>query len=238
MAYDLTITRIRAMSSARPISALLAGRENIVFLAEDPLVLDESPEEKKRRAERLHELILEAIAARKLDNDNASLDCIAVVEPEERSNEGLLVKAAAVAWREVVEALIKNWSLAYEISAQKWEEIIAGAFDKAGFDSVTLTPRSRDHGRDVIAIKNGVGSIKILDSVKAYSPDHLVEYDDVRSLLGVMAGERNASKGIVTTTSDFPPRMMDDPFIAPFVPYRLELMNGEKLKTWLKELVD
>src|ERR1700674_1689501 len=30
--------------------------------------------------------------------------------------------------------------------AERWEEIVAGAFKKAGYDEVTLTPRSGDHG--------------------------------------------------------------------------------------------
>ena len=45
-------------------------------------------------------------------------------------------------------------------------------------------------------------------------------------------------KGIITTASDFPPNIMKDPFIAPFVPYRLELMNGKALQEWLKKLAE
>jgi len=66
---------------------------------------------------------------------------------------------------------------------------------------------------------------------------HLVTANDVRALLGVLSGEQNTSKGIVTTTSDFGPRIYSDPFIKPFMPYRLELINGtallERLKTFL-----
>jgi restriction system protein len=79
----------------------------------------------------------------------------------------------------------------------------------------------------VIAVKNGVGCVKIIGSVKAYKPGHLVKHEDVRALLGVLSGEQNASKGIITTTSDFAPKIKSDPFIKPFMPTRLELMNGE-----------
>jgi restriction system protein len=54
------------------------------------------------------------------------------------------------------------------------KEIIAGAYHRSGFDEVILTPRSGDHGRDVIAIKKGIGSIRVIDQVKAYKPGHLV----------------------------------------------------------------
>jgi len=88
----------------------------------------------------------------------------------------------------------------------------------------------------VIAIRHGVGTVKIIGSVKRYAPDRCVGYDDIRALLGVLSGERDASKGIITTTSDFPPSVQDDPFIAPFLPTRLELVNGSRLQGWLKDL--
>lgn len=160
----------------------------------------------------------------------------AVIIPERKIAEGLLVKSASVVWGAVVSQLEKDWEEAYEISPHMWEEIVAGAYSKAGFDEVILTPRSGDYGRDIIAIRRGIGCIKIIGSVKAYKPGHLVKHDDVRALLGVMSGEQNTSKGIITTTSDFAPRISSDPFIKPFLPTRLEMMNGQTLKDWLISL--
>jgi restriction system protein len=160
----------------------------------------------------------------------------ALIIPANNTSSGLLVSSTSFIWMETIKTLQADWSLAYRIPPQKWEEIIAGAFDKAGFDEVILTPRSGDHGRDVIATKHGVGCIKIIGSVKAYRPGNLVGYDDVRALLGVLSGERDASKGIIATTSGFPPRITKDPFIAPFLPTRLELMDGLALRKWLREL--
>ena len=113
--------------------------------------------------------------------------------------------------------------------------MIAGAYKAAGFDEVILTPHSGDYGRDVIAIKYGLGSVRVIDQVKAYKPGHLVTADDVRALIGVLHGD-GASKGFLTTTSDFAPRLKDDPLIAPFIPARLELTNGNKLMARLQEL--
>lgn len=159
-----------------------------------------------------------------------------LIVPIEKTAEGILVKSSAAVWAAIAAQLGRNWALAFEIPPAKWEEIIAGAFDREGFDEVVLTPRSGDHGRDVIATKNGFGCIKIIGSVKAYKAGNQVGYDDIRALLGVMSGERDTSKGIITTTSDFPPKIAEDPFIAPFVPYRLELINGAALQKWLAEL--
>src|SRR4030095_8830636 len=52
----------------------------------------------------------------------------------------------SLVWNKIVEALGNDWTVAYQIPSEKWEEIIAGAFKKANYDEVTLTPRSRDHG--------------------------------------------------------------------------------------------
>lgn len=169
-------------------------------------------------------------------SDKPTLSVSAVIVPEKKVAEGLLIKSTSVAWAAIIDELEKDWTKAYQIDSRVWEEIIAGAYSQAGFDEVILTPRSGDFGRDVIAIRHGIGCIKIIGSVKAYSPGHLVNHDDVRSLLGVMSGEQNTSKGILTTTSDFAPRIPTDPFIKPFLPTRLELMNGARLKSWLVDL--
>ena len=161
----------------------------------------------------------------------------AVVETYGQTSEGSLIKAVVLPWRTIIQKLEKDWSMAFQISPRTWEEMIAAAFDQDGYDQVTLTPRSGDHGRDVIAVKHGIGCIRIVDSVKAYKPSHLVKHDDVRALLGVLSGDPKASKGIVTTTSDFAPGIVTDPLIAPFIPTRLELMNGQTLKKWLTTLL-
>lgn len=108
-------------------------------------------------------------------------------------------------------------------------------YHQAGFEEVTLTPRSGDYGRDVIAVKKGLGTVRIIDQVKAYKPSLLVSANDVRALGFVLQAD-NAAKGFVTTTSDFAPKIKDDPFISPWIPSRLELINGEKLIQRLIEL--
>ena len=110
-----------------------------------------------------------------------------------------------------------------------------GAYWKAGFDEVTLTPSSGDFGRDIIAVKHGLGTVRIIDQVKAYGPNHLVTADDVRALFGVLQGDK-ASKGFLTTTSDFAPRLRNDILLKPFIPAQLELINGKMLLARLEEL--
>lgn len=158
-----------------------------------------------------------------------------VIVPGEKKAEGQLIEAVALPWFEIIELLKNDPTVAYQIPARKWEEIIAGAYKKAGFDEVTLTPRSGDYGRDVIAVKMGLGFVRVIDQVKAYKAGHLVTADDVRALMGVLQGD-GASKGFLTTTSDFAPKLQEDPLINQFIPSRLELINGKALLRRLEEL--
>ncbi len=166
---------------------------------------------------------------------SANLLLQTVVIPGEKTYEGQLIQAVTIPWGEIIKLLQNDPAIAYQIPPRKWEEIIAGAYKKAGFDEVILTPRSGDYGRDIIAVKKGLGEIRIIDQVKAYNPKHLVTAEEVRALMGVLQGD-GASKGFLTTTSDFAPKLKDDPLIVPFIPARLELINGKVLLKRLEEL--
>ncbi len=160
----------------------------------------------------------------------------AIVDRIDSHLDGALVVTLQPAWELVGKIIRSNPSELLTLTPEQWEELIAASYDKAGYDEVILTPRSGDFGRDVIATKKGWCSIRIIDQVKAYKPGHLVTANDVRALLGVLNSDRSATKGIVTTTSSFAPKIAADPFIAPYVPYRLELHDGEQVKNRLLNL--
>jgi restriction system protein len=168
-------------------------------------------------------------------NPPPQLQIKTIIVPGDKTTEGTLIKAVALPWFDIIELLKKDPSAAFQIDPRTWEEIIAGAYKKAGFDEVTLTPRSGDLGRDVIAIKRGLGSVRVIDQVKAFAPTHLVPADDVRALMGVVIGDR-ASKGFLTTTSSFAPGIATDRVIQDFIPNRLELIDGSMLLARLDEL--
>jgi restriction system protein len=160
----------------------------------------------------------------------------AVIIPYEKTHEGSLVRAVLVSLQNIIRLLMEDPSQVYQIDARRWEEIVAGTYKASGlFDEVTLTPRSGDYGRDVIAVRKGFGSVRLIESVKRYKPDHRVAAEEVLALAGVLAGDQRASKGIVSTTSTFAPRIMENPFIGPLVPFRLELVDGDALMRRLAE---
>jgi restriction system protein len=134
--------------------------------------------------------------------------------------------------------ILKDLTRMYEIDPRKWEEIVAATYHESGeFDEVTLTPRSCDLGRDVIAVKKGFGSVRIIESVKRRTPGlkHHVTAEEVQALLAAVLSDPQASKGIVSTTWEFAPKIKDNPYIAQYIPHRLELVNGTDLVERLKE---
>jgi restriction system protein len=159
----------------------------------------------------------------------------AVVIPGEKVPEGQLVEAVAIPWFEIIRLFVTEPDVIYQLDWRKWEEIIAGAYKQQGFD-VVLTPRSNDKGRDIIATSQGVGCIRYFDQVKAYGPNNFVTADDVRAMIGVLTLEPNVSKGIITTTSDFAPGILEDDNIKRLMPYRLELKPRDQLLDWLASI--
>ena len=66
----------------------------------------------------------------------------ALLEFGARTSEGTLIQAVALPWFEVLELIRRDPQAMYQIEPRAWEEIIAGAYSRAGFDEVILTPRS------------------------------------------------------------------------------------------------
>ena len=153
----------------------------------------------------------------------------------DKTNEGYLIQAVSLPWFEIIKELDHDPDFLLKLSPRKCEELIAGAYERDGWPEVVLTPPSNDRGRDVIATKPGIGSIRIIDQVKRFNPKHRVTANDVRALLGVLQAEPNVSKGIVTTTSTFAPGIREE--FKGFLPYRIELRDGDQLRKWLKGLM-
>ena len=84
-----------------------------------------------------------------------------------------------------------------------FEELIAELFNGFGFD-VELTKKTRDGGRDIVAIKSSEVNLKYLIECKRPDPENVVGIRPVRELFGVKQDEK-ASKAIIATTTYFSP---------------------------------
>ena len=155
----------------------------------------------------------------------------------EKGDEGRRIEAVNIPWIMIARELEKDPEFIHKIEPRKFEELIAASYVQAGFDDVILTPQSDDKGRDVIAVKRGFVTVRVIDQAKRYSPENLVKADDVRALIGVLLTDYAATHGVVTTTSDFAPKIKEDPFIKTHLPNRLQLINGTELRARLSGLV-
>lgn len=160
-----------------------------------------------------------------------------IVVAGDATAEGRLIRDVSIFWFEIVRQLQREPQFLFRVDWRRLEELIAGAYERAGYPDVTLTPRSGDRGRDVIASKPGFGAIRIVDQVKRYAPRHKVTADEVRSIFGVFAADLNVSKGVITTTATFAPGALTKSGLDKYVPYRLELKDGQHLVEWLTSLL-
>lgn len=87
------------------------------------------------------------------------------------------------------------------IDRRKFEELVAELFDAFGYN-VELTKRTRDGGRDIIAVESRIVQVKYLIECKRPDSGGYVGVRPVRELLGVKSDER-ATKAILATTAYF-----------------------------------
>ena len=152
-----------------------------------------------------------------------------IILPDRQTDEGRRRPAFG---NEITRALGNDWSLVPNFTPEEWEHIVAGYYHNKGF-RVTITPRSGDLGRDLIARMDGFGSLKVLGSVKRFAPHRPVSAEAALSLLGAVDGDPSASKGVLVTTSTFAPRILKNPAIANATPTRLQLIDGDYLQRLL-----
>jgi restriction system protein len=165
---------------------------------------------------------------------DAGLLLAGVVELVGKTLDGDRIRLIEPAWQAILRVLEADPDAAFQIKPRKWEELVAAAYEAEGY-LVELTPRSGDGGVDVIATLESGSRVRIFDQVKAYGRGHLVLANDVRALMGVVA-HSDATKGVVTTTSDFAPKIREDKYIAHAIRSGLELVNGTGLRQRLQAL--
>ncbi|HEX7243868.1 MAG TPA: restriction endonuclease [Longimicrobiaceae bacterium] len=130
---------------------------------------------------------------------------------------------------ELLFALRGDPGLLYRLPPRKFEELVAELLTRQGYE-ISLTPISRDGGKDVYAAtKTDLGSFLYLVECKRFAPDHPVSVGVVRSLYGVVEAER-ATAGIVATTSYFTSGAAE---FQQSVSYRLSLQDYLGIKKWL-----
>lgn len=137
---------------------------------------------------------------------------------------------------ELIQYLAKHPEKMRDMSPRKFEELIADMFKNQGYD-VTLTPRSKDGGIDVIAVqRDGIGTVMVVVECKRYAESHKVGVEIARGLYGVVE-QQKATRGIIATTSFFTKGVVD---FRNTIPHRLGLADfdflSEEIKKWKKSI--
>jgi len=89
----------------------------------------------------------------------------------------------------------------FDLNSRQFEEFIAEIWKRFGY-CVELTARTRDGGRDIIAIRESEVNVRFLIECKRYARHRRVGVETVRELYGVKLDE-SATKAILATTSSF-----------------------------------
>jgi Restriction endonuclease len=87
------------------------------------------------------------------------------------------------------------------LDPRQFEELVNEIWIQLGYVT-ELTARTKDGGRDIIAVKQAEANVRFLIECKRYNPYHKVGVQLVRSLYGVKVHEK-ATMGILATTSSF-----------------------------------
>jgi hypothetical protein len=143
---------------------------------------------------------------------------------------GVRVEIASVN-QELLKFLAAHPESIYALDPRHFEELVAEIFRDFGYE-VLLTPRTRDGGLDIRAIKkDSVGTLLYLIECKRYAATRPVGVEIVRGLYGVATEER-ASCGIIATTSHF---TRDAKEFADKIKYQMSLRDYKDLVGWLKQ---
>jgi restriction system protein len=123
-----------------------------------------------------------------------------------------------------------NPELLYELTARGFEEIVAELLSRLKYQ-VTLTPASKDGGKDIYAAKKDhLGTFLYIVECKRYAPNRPVGVGLIRQLNGVVQAEQ-ATAGILATTSFFTREAKE---FQRTIAYQVSLKDYFDIRGWLE----
>jgi len=135
---------------------------------------------------------------------------------------------------DLLRRLDRDPTLFFRLPSRKFEEVVAELLNKMGYE-ITLTPATRDGGKDIYAAKkDSLGTFLYIVECKKYGPDNHVGVGLIRELYGVVQAE-NATAGILATTSFFskPAKEFQEK-----IKYQVSLRDYIDIQKWLKSIIN
>lgn len=135
---------------------------------------------------------------------------------------------------QLIKFLNENPQYLNQIDPRQFEEIIAEIFRNKGFE-VELTARTRDGGKDIIAIhRHELGiETKYFIECKRYAMNNKVGVELVRALHGVKNSIHGPNKVILATTSTFTKGAIDFANNQAASRWDIELKDYSEILRWL-----
>jgi len=160
---------------------------------------------------------------------------LAAREPtDEPQRVGLFSPAYQVldtAWSEVCRYLSANPKMLHQIAPLAFEELVAEIFKTHGW-SVELTARTRDHGYDIIAMRQKQPhSSRVLVEAKRYSPERPVGVHLVRALYSVKTLNAVSQAILATSSRVSMPAKVE---FARVIPWELDFLERDAILDWCK----
>lgn len=179
----------------------------------------------------LNRLVTDAATVEAIVSDLRNLWAASVSADSELlfSATSALVGIDSRTWERVLVGLQENPEEMYRLEPRQFEELVGELLSRQGYQ-VTLTPMSRDGGRDLlVASQSGLGDFLYLVECKRFAAHRPVSIGIVQRLYGVVAAER-ATAGIVVTTSSFSRPARD---YQSALARQLSLIEYGDLKRWI-----
>lgn len=149
--------------------------------------------------------------------------------PEEKT----IITDVRIISEEMLRKLNENPDHMHELSPRRFEELVAELLSRHGY-GVTLTPASKDGGKDIYAAKkDALGTFTYIVECKKYAPANKVGVRILRELGGVVSSERYTA-GVLATTSFFTKDAVE---YQKSMPNQISLKDFYGIRTMLEESI-
>lgn len=161
------------------------------------------------------------------------VDPTGVVIPNTEKEQKKIITDVISVSDDLLKELHKNPKIIYDLSPRGFEVLVADLLGRLNYE-VTLTPASKDGGKDIYAAKKDhLGTFLYIVECKKYAPDRPVGVGIIRQLSGVVNAEQ-ATAGILATTSFFTKGAEE---FQRTLSYQISLKDYIGIQTWLDAVV-
>jgi hypothetical protein len=130
-----------------------------------------------------------------------------------------------------IDTLLSRPQEIYSVPSRRFEEVVAYALSKSGYDEVQLTRQTRDGGFDIAASRSAPTREMLIVECKRFDASRKVGRPVLDRLLGVLQ-QQKANQALLATTSFFSRDALD---LLHMEPWRLQGMDFKQVMELLRK---